>query len=311
MLERQENSLWCEKYRPDILENFIGNESLKNKLKIYLDSGDIPMILLYGPPGTGKTTCGKMIINTVDCDYLYVNASDENSVDIMRNKIKNFASTVGFKDLKIVMLDEADFLSTSAQAALRNTLETFSKNTRFILTCNYIEKISAPIQSRCQTFMVTPPSKKEVAVRVDQILKAENVTYKMEDLVTIINSAYPDIRKVINTCQLQTINGELKLDKQAIIESNYTLKVIDILKTVHKREECFTRIRQVIADSQVKSFEQLYRNLYDEVDNYAPGHIASVIIIIAEAEYQDAFVVDKEICVCASIAKILSEIKKS
>ena len=170
-MESLKHSLWVEKYRPNELDNYIGNDHLKSKVSVYLESGDIPHLLLFGRAGTGKTTLAKLLINNIDCDYLYINASDENSVDVVREKVKNFASTLGFKDMKVIILDECDYITPNAQAALRNLMETFSKSTRFILTCNYVEKIIDPIQSRCQTFAITPPSKKDVAKRLNDILK--------------------------------------------------------------------------------------------------------------------------------------------
>ena len=170
-----EHSLWVEKYRPNTLTTYVGNEHLKEKVKRYIDSEDVPHLLLYGKAGTGKTTLAKILVNNIDCDYMYINASDENKVDDVRNKIKTFASSVGFKDMKVVILDECDYLTPNAQAALRNLMETFSKHCRFILTCNYVERIIDPIQSRCQSYKVVPPSKKEVAQQMVKILNEESV----------------------------------------------------------------------------------------------------------------------------------------
>ena len=183
MFGNTEHTLWVEKYRPDTLDGYVGNQAIVDKVRVYLQSGDVPHLLLFGSAGTGKTTLAKLIANNIDCDLMYVNASDENNVDTVRDKIKNFASTIGFRQWKLIILDEADFLTASAQAALRNLMETFSKTTRFILTCNYVEKIIDPIQSRCQVFAITPPSKKDVAVRVSEILKLESVTFRPEDSV--------------------------------------------------------------------------------------------------------------------------------
>ena len=135
------HSLWVEKYRPTDLSTYVGNEHLKEKVKVYLESEDVPHLLLFGKAGTGKTTLAKIVVNNIDCDYMYINASDENKVDDVRNKIKTFASSVGFKSLKVIILDECDYLTPNAQAALRNLMETFSKHCRFILTCNYVERI--------------------------------------------------------------------------------------------------------------------------------------------------------------------------
>ena len=264
--------------------------------------------MFFGTAGTGKTTLAKLIAKNIDCDLMYINASDENNVDTVREKIKSFASTIGFRPWKIIILDEADYLTPNAQAALRNLMETFSKTTRFILTCNYVEKIIDPIQSRCQTFAITPPTKKDVAVRVNDILKIENVEFKMEDLVTIINAGYPDIRRILNACQRQVVNGSLRVDKQSIIESNYMDKLVEMLASKPERKKLFTDIRQLIADSQVKDYTGLYRHLYDSLESYATGHIAGTILILAEAQYQDTFVVDKEIGIMAMFIKIINEL---
>lgn len=151
---KMSNSLWVEKYRPDTLEGYVGNEHILEKVKIYIENEDVPHLLLYGVAGTGKTTLAKIITNQIDCDLMYINASDENSVDAVRDKIRGFASSMGFRKWKVIILDESDYLTPNAQAALRNLMETFSATTRFILTCNYVEKIIDPIQSRCQTFAI-------------------------------------------------------------------------------------------------------------------------------------------------------------
>jgi len=311
MFNEKEHTIWCEKYRPQSLDTYIGNEHITNKVKIYIESEDIPHLLLYGIQGTGKTTLAKIIVNHIDCDYLYINASDENSVEVVRTKVKNFASTVGFKSLKVVILDEADFITPNGQAALRNLMETFSKTTRFILTGNYIEKIIPPIQSRCQTFAVNPPSKNDVGTHVINILNQEGVTFGKQDLITIINANYPDIRKTINTCQLHTVGNKLVVDKQSIIEQNYMLKILEILKkSGNSKQKAFMDIRQILADSKIKQFEPLYRFLYDNVNEFAPDlkQQAGIILIIAEAQYQDVSVVDKEINVMAMFVNLINEL---
>ena len=304
------NTLWVEKYRPSNLDTYIGNDHLKDKVSVYLESGDLPHLLLYGKAGTGKTTLAKILVKNIECDYLYINASDENNVDTVRTKVKNFASTIGFKDMKIIILDEFDYMTPNAQAILRNLMETFSKHCRFILTCNYVEKIIDPIQSRCQTFQIVPPSKKEVAVQLDKILKSENVKYDVKDLVPIIDSSYPDIRKIINTCQLNSVKGVLKLSKNDLLDSDFKTKILDILKTSDDSRNKYMKIRKTVADSKVQDFTEMYSLLYDKVDEYASGKISGVILVLAEGQHRDALAVDKEIPFMATILNILSTINK-
>ncbi len=273
----KENSLWVEKYRPKNLDSYVGNENLKKKVSRYLKEGDVPHLLLFGNAGTGKTTLAKLIVKNIECDHMYINASDENSVDVMRNKIKDFASSVGFKPIKVIILDECDFLTPNAQAALRNLMETFSRHTRFILTCNYVEKIIDPIQSRCQVFGVTPPSKADVARQVSSILGMENIKYDVDKIKTVI-------------------------------ENDYKLKLLEHLQK-DDMKTAFNSIRKLLADAKVRDYTDLYKLLYDELDSYAEGHKAGVILIIAEHQYMDTSVVDKEINVMSMIVKILGEIK--
>ena len=302
------NTLWVEKYRPDNLDTYIGNEHLKDKVSAYLESGDLPHLLLYGKAGTGKTTLAKILVKNIECDYLYINASDENNVETVRTKIKSFASTMGFKDYKIVVLDECDYITPNAQAALRNLMETFSKHCRFILTCNFVERIIDPIQSRCQSFQIVPPSKKEVAIHIHDILLKENVMSDMKDLKVLIDSGYPDIRRVINASQRNVVKGKLKLDTTSIIQNDYKLKLLKILKTQNKKN-AFKDIRQLLLDNKITDFADLFRLLYDEVDGWGKGHVAECILIIARYELSDGQVPDKEINAMAMLIELLGVIK--
>ena len=302
------NTLWVEKYRPTTLDTYIGNEHLKSKVSVYLESGDLPHLLLFGKAGTGKTTLAKLLVNNIECDYLYINASDENNVDTVRTKVKNFASTVGFKDMKVIILDECDYITPNAQAALRNLMETFSKHCRFILTCNFVERIIDPIQSRCQSFQIIPPSKTEVAKHLHKILIQENVIDKPEDIKVLVETGYPDIRRVINSAQRNVVKGKLKLDTSSIIQNDYKLKLLKILETQNKKN-AFNQIRQLLSDNKITDYADLFRLLYDEVDGYGKGHVAECILIIARYELSDSQVVDKEINVMAMLIELLGVIK--
>ena len=304
-MSNSENSLWVERYRPSGLEGYVGNEHIIQKVNIYIENNDVPHLLLHGEAGTGKTTLAKIIVNAIDCDYLYINASDERGIDTLREKIRGFAASVGFRTWKVVILDESDYLTRDAQAALRNLMETFSKSTRFILTCNYPEKVIDPIQSRCQTFEIIPPTKKDVAKRLNDILINEGIQFEMPDLAVIVNSGYPDIRRVINAAQRQVINGRLVIDKQSSIESTYSEKIVDILKSGVDTKSKFTQIRQILADSKVRDYTKLYSSLYERVDEYAGNKVGTTIVNIAEAQYKDSLVVDKEINVMAMFVNIL------
>jgi replication factor C small subunit len=307
-MARIEHSLWVEKYRPTELENYIGNVHLKSKVEIYLKSGDMPHLLLFGRAGTGKTTLAKMLVNSIECDHLYINASDENSVDTVRNKVRGFASTMGFKDFKIIILDECDYITPNAQAALRNLMETFSKHCRFILTCNFVERIIDPIQSRCQSFQIVPPSKKEVGTHLYNILHEEGIDFQIDDVANLVTAGYPDIRRVINSAQRQVVDGTLVIDKQALIENDYKLALIKILKEDSKKD-AFKKIRKLLADSKVTDFSDGFRLLYDTLDDWASGHAAETILTLAEGQRDDIIVVDKEINFMATMVKLLTIIK--
>ena len=301
------HSIWCERHRPSKLEDYVGNDTLKAKVKQYIETNDIPHLLLYGSAGTGKTTLAKLITNSIKCDMLYINASDENGIDTIRVKIKNFACNIGFNPLKVIILDEADYFTPAAQAGLRNTMETFSEHTRFILTCNYHERIIEPIQSRCQSFAIYPPTKKDVAANLVNILKKENVKMDKDGVILLVNTHYPDIRAIINTAQRNVVDGVLTLAREDVLEGDIKAKIVEMLKNDDKKQ-AFADIRQLIADNSIKNFADFYTILFEKVEEYAPNNIADVIIILADGQFQDASVVDKEICFMSTIIKIIRTI---
>ena len=288
----KENTLFVEHYRPTKLENYVGNENIKKVIKQYLDQDDIQNLCFYGPAGTGKTTLAKLIVKNLDCDYLYINASDERGIDTIRDKVTSFASTASFKSLKVVILDEADFLTINAQASLRNVIETFSRSTRFILTCNYIERIIDPLQSRCQTLKIVPPSKVEVAKHLAWILGEENISFIVDDIKNIVNQFYPDLRKCINAIQANTVNSQLKLDESVLFSSNYVNKVISELG---KDKPNFKNIRQIIATANTDDYEELFKELFDSASEYLPGKEGTVASLVNDHQYKANFRIDKEI----------------
>ena len=301
MVNTRENTLLNEKYRPNVLENYVGNATLKASIDKQLKQNDIQNYLFYGSAGTGKTTLAKLIVTNLDCDSLYINASDERGIETIRDKVSGFASVASIKPLKVVILDEADFLTIQAQASLRNVIETFSRTTRFILTCNFVERIIDPIQSRCQTFKVIPPTKKEVAVHIAGICDKENIGYELPSIGKLVNKYYPDIRKMLNTLQASTVDGYLQLDDSLLVSSSYMDSVLEELKQGN-----FKNIRQIIADSGVDDFEELFRFLYDNASEYLPGKEGTAAILINEHLYKSNFRIDKEINLMSLIQQLIN-----
>jgi len=298
--------IWVEKYRPHKLEDYLGNDSIKETFKSYVEAQDICHILLYGGPGTGKTTLSKMIVKSISCDFIYINASDERTIDVIRDKIKNFASSSGFKPLKIIILDEFDGMPELSQRTLRSIMESYALNTRFILTANYHERIIEPILSRVQSFKLSPPSKKDIAIHLVNILKLENITFTNEDLVTVINTYYPDIRKVIQFCQQSSLSGVLKLSNTDLVNHDLKNKIVEMLKV----KSSFNEIRSFVVEQDLKRFEEIYEHLYDDLDKYANGKQSEIILKLADGVRNDALVVNKQIVFLATMIEFLSVLKK-
>ena len=297
----KQHTLFTEKYRPVNPEHYIGNDDFKSDLNNWINQQDIPHILLYGPAGTGKTTAAKLIVENLDCDHIYINCSDENGIETIREKVKSFASAATFRNLKVVIMDEADFLTINAQAALRNVIESFSKVTRFIFTCNYVERIIDPIQSRTTVYEVFPPSKKEVAKRCVHILKEENIEFDKDTLVSIVNQTYPDTRKTLNLIQSCIKEGKLELNKKLINQKQYTDQIIDLIKS--NDSKAFNQIRQLVADSNIRDYNELYRALFENLDSFHNPVLGT--IIIAESQYQSVMAPDKEITFMGCIANLI------
>ena len=304
-----DNSLLVEKYRPNTLENYVGNENIKKSISKYLEQNDIQNLIFYGPAGTGKTTLAKLCVKNLDCDSLYINASDERGIETIRDKVQGFASVASFKPLKVVILDEADFLTIQAQASLRNVIETFSRTTRFIMTCNFVERIIDPLQSRCHVLKIVPPSKQDVARHLAWVLGEEKIRFEMQDLVPLVNQYYPDLRKCINTIQLSTIDNNLHLDKSILVSSNYIDKVIKTLSGTFPKDKPgkqFKEIRQIIADANVDDFDELFRALHDKSSEYLPNKEGTAAILVNEHQYKANFRIDKEINVMSLIQNLIN-----
>jgi len=308
------NTLWVEKYRPDVLENYIGNEHLKNQISKNIEESDLPHYLFHGQAGTGKTTLAKILVKNIDCDYLYINASDENNVDNIRTKVKGFAMTysTAISNIKIVILDECDFMSVNAQAALRNLMESYSAHCKFILTCNYKEKVIDPLQSRCQDYELIPPNRSEVGKHCVKILESESVEYDVETIATIIDACYPDIRRVINYLQKQSIDGNLNSNLEELQDSDYKLKLIELLgnKSLNKKD-AFVSIRKLLMKNKVRDFTPLFSLLYDRLDKLTNenGKKAELILLLARYQNMDSMAVDKEINIMAMFVEMLGVLK--
>ena len=303
LTSNKQHTLLNEIYRPTTLDGYVGNENLKEQIALQISKNDIQNYLFYGQAGTGKTTLAKIITSQLDCESLYINASDERGIETIRDKVTGFASVASFKPLKVVILDEADFLTIQAQASLRNVIETFSKSTRFILTCNFVERIIDPIQSRCQTFKIQAPSKGDVAKHLVDILETEETKFELDQIKSLVNQSYPDIRKMLNTIQASTVKNTLSLDKTVLVSSTYMASVINELAQV---KPSFTNIRQIIADANVDDFDEFFRFLYDNAEQYLPNKSGTVAMLINEHQYQSNFRIDKEINAMSLIQNLIN-----
>jgi len=302
----KQHTLWIEKYRSETLEQYIGNDTIKTRIADCIAKNDIPHFIFAGSAGTGKTTLAKLIVKNIQCDYLYINASDENGIDTIRDKVKGFASTASFQPIKIVILDEADFLTQPAQAALRNLIEEYSAYTRFILTCNYVERLIEPLQSRCELHMLKPPTKGAVAKHLClNVLDVEGVTYDIKDVAQVINVFYPDVRSILKTLQQFSKNGKLVVDT---IDDNWCKPLVEILKKRDKN--AWYQVRQLVADAQVDDFQTAYRYMFDHMTEFSYGNDAQLSVILDDFIWRAGVVPDKEINFAACIAKVLETNKK-
>ena len=297
------NTLWTEQFRPETLDKYIGNEGVKAFVAKCIEENDIPHMLLWGRPGTGKTTLAKLIVKNIKCDVMYINASDERGIDIIRDKIVDFASVNSFNPIKVVILDEADYITSTAQAALRNVMETYSMKTRFILTANYAERIIEPIKSRCQIFHVEPPTKGNVAKHVAGILDEKEVTYELSDLASIVKTYYPDIRRIINACQ-QCVDKDNVMNLGNFTSDVETVITLIVEQLKAKEKKAWANIRQILADNEVNDYILLYTGLYERAEEFTTSP-ADVAIHAAQYMWQNNSVADRELNFIAFISQIL------
>ena len=302
----KQHTLWIEKYRSQTLDKYIGNDAVKNRITDCITSNDIPHFIFSGTAGTGKTTLAKLIVKNIKCDYIYLNASDENGIDMIREKVKGFASSATFNPIKVVILDESDFLTQPAQAALRNIIEEYSVNTRFILTCNYIERLIEPLTSRCEIHILKPPSMPDVARHIcTNILDVEGVKYDLKNVALLVKEYYPDIRSIIKNLQAGVKDNKYEW---IALNTDWLTRVIEVLKSRDKK--AWYTIRQIVADAQVDDFQVAYRFLFDNLDKYSYGHDAEISVVLDDHIWRAGVVPDKEINFAAAIAKILALNKK-
>lgn len=290
--------LWCEKYRPTTVKDYVfPNSELQKAVAEILASKNLPHLLLSGGPGCGKTALAGALINDLEInpvDVMFLNTSDENSIDVFRDKIKSFAETWAFDTFKVVILDEADYATPQYQAALRNLMEVQSDTCRFILTCNYPNKIIEPVKSRCQHWKFPKPDVDDVTQRGAVILGQEGVQFTLEQLDNFIRLGYPDTRKIINLLQQYTVDGILQDPVSLENNSEWEYEIIECIK-----KKNFSRIREIVSkNATLDDYDRLYRLLYQNV--LGP----QAIVYIADYLYRHAFVSDPEINFSALCEKL-------
>jgi DNA polymerase III delta prime subunit len=303
--------LWVEKYRPITVNECILPVSIKDTfLSLIENKKEIPTMLFSGTQGIGKTSLAKAICNQIGVDYKVINSSMEMNIDLLRNEIKRFASTVSFHGTyKVVILDEADYLSASVvQPALRNFIEEFSSNCRFILTCNYKNRIIAPLQSRCSVyeFSVPPPERAQMAVefynRIVSILRNEGVAFEKKALMMLIERHFPDFRRVINECQRHAMGGKIDISDISNVADTNIEKLISALK-----RKDFISMRKWVADNDMET-HVVFRSVYDQLAQIMkPDSIPAAILFMAEYQYKAAFVADVELNMVACFIEIMSD----
>lgn len=301
--------LWVEKYRPRVLDDVILPHELKTTFRSFIDKGEISNMILSGGPGVGKTTVARAVLEELGCDYIIINGSMNGNIDTLRNEIMQFASSVSFQGgRKYVILDEADYLNAqSTQPALRNFMEEFSSNCGFILTCNFKNRIIAPLQSRCSVvdFNIKNSDKPALAAeffkRVCNILEMESVDYDRKVVASFIQKHFPDWRRVLNELQRYSVTGKIDSGLLTNIAEVSINELTDAM-----RQKNFTNVRKWVAQNLDNDPASVFRRFYDHASElFKPGAIPQLVLILADYQYKCAFVVDQEINLTACLAEIM------
>jgi len=306
------HDLWVEKFRPKTIEEYVfRDEEQKHQVQGWIDSGAIPHLLFSGSPGVGKTTLAKVLLNELEVneyDVLEINASREGKVDDVREKIIGFVQTIPFGDFKVVLLDEADYISPNGQAALRGVMETYASTARFILTCNYPTKVIPALHSRCQGFHIDKIDKTEFTARVATVLVTEEVDVDIDTLDSYVKATYPDLRKCINLVQMNTIDGKLVSPREGDkATADYRLAVVDLFK-----QGKILEARKLLCNNvRPEEMDELFRWMYDNLELWGTTQDGQdkAVLIIAKGLRNIPMVADQEINLAATLVE-LCQIRK-
>jgi replication factor C small subunit len=298
--------LWVEKYRPDNVDEYVwADKDQKSMIKSWISDQYIPHLLLAGQAGAGKTTLAKILVKELKIDpaeFLHINASRDNNVEVLRNKITNFCSTMAMGPFKVVLMDEADYITQPAQAILRGMMEQYHEGVRFILTCNYPNKIIPALHSRLQTVTFKTLDQVEFTVRLGQIIATEGVEFDMETLDTYVKACYPDLRKAINTVQMRSTSGKLEAPKVEDTESDYKIAMVDLFRQGRIREARNLIIKQISLEEYEDMFRFMYRNLDlwgNDVDTQD-----SALLLIRKGLVNHSMAADPEINLSATFVEL-------